>query len=316
MSVQFIVGRSGTGKTRYCVREIVEELLNGASEQSLLLLVPEQASYQAERAILADKRVGGYHRLNVVSFDRLQFLLTGRNTARPALSRIGQQMIIQRILREHKSELKVFGSSAVLPGLGRRMAEAVAELHQYGKTAEDIEQLLAELGKEQRNRLAFLKFTDINLIFKEYLEFIEGKFIDPDIQLLQSCRAVAGAEFVRGAKLWVDGFAGFTTSELAILAELLRVVADARIALCLDPTSINLANPDAEAFEPVSVFYPTERTYAALMEVIKKSKLRLAEPVILKKSVRFSGCEQIVSGLYRRRMHGQRCSLLQGRYWS
>jgi ATP-dependent helicase/nuclease subunit B len=293
MSVQFIVGRSGTGKTRYCVREIVEELLKGASKQSLLLLVPEQASYQAERAILADKRVCGYHRLNVVSFDRLQFLLTGKDTSRPGLSRIGRQMIIQRILREHKGEMEVFGSSAALAGLGRRMAEAIAELHQYGKAAEDIEQLLEELGKEERNRLAFLKFTDINLIFKEYLKFIEGKFIDPDIQLLQSCRAVAGAEFVRGAKLWVDGFAGFTTSELAILVELLRVAADARIALCLDPTKINLTNPESQELEPVSVFYPTERTYAALIEVIKKSKLRLAEPVILNKPVRFSGCEQL-----------------------
>ena len=293
MSVQFIVGRSGTGKTRYCVREIVEELLKGDSEQSLLLLVPEQATYQAERAILADKRVAGYHRLNVVSFDRLQFLLTGKNTSRPGLSRIGQQMIIQRILREHKGELEVFGSSAALAGLGRQMADAVAELHRYGKTAEDIEQLLAELGKEQRNRLAFLKFTDINLIFKEYLQFIEGKFIDPDIQLMQSCRAVAKAKFVKGAKLWVDGFAGFTTSELAILVELLKVVADARIALCLDPTKINFTNPEAQALEPVSVFYPTERTYAALIDAIKKSKLRLAEPVILKKPVRFSGCEQL-----------------------
>jgi len=293
MSVQFIVGRSGSGKTRYCVSEIVEELLKGDSRQNLLLLVPEQATYQAERAILADKRVGGYHRLNVVSFDRLQFLLTGKNTSRPGLSRIGQQMIIQRILWERKGEMEVFGSSAALAGLGRRMAEAIAELHQYGKTAEDIEQLLEELGREERDRLAFLKFTDINLIFKEYLKFIEGKFIDPDIQLLQSCRAVAKAEFVRGAKLWVDGFAGFTTSELAILVELLKVAADTRIALCLDPTKINLSNPNAQALEPVSVFYPTERTYAALMDVIKKSKLRLAEPVILKKSVRFSGCEQL-----------------------
>jgi ATP-dependent helicase/nuclease subunit B len=292
MAVQFILGRSGTGKTSYCIKAIVDTLLKD-DEQPLILLVPEQATYQAERAILADKRVAGYNRLNVLSFDRLQFLLSGRETARPALSQLGEQMIIHRILREHKNELKVFGASAAWTGMGRRMAEAVSELHQYAKTPDDIEQLLGKLQKDERNSLTSLKFADIGLVFREYLKFIEGKFIDPDVQLDRSCKAVAVAGFAKGAKLWVDGFAGFTTAELAILVELLKVVAEAQIALCLDTSKIDLANPDIQALDPVSLFGPTERTYAALVDVIKKCGLRLAEPVVLDKAVRFSRCPQL-----------------------
>jgi ATP-dependent helicase/nuclease subunit B len=288
MAVQFILGRSGTGKTSYCIKAIVDALAAGADSQQLILLVPEQATYQAERAILSDKRVGGYHRLCVLSFARLQFLLSGKNTAKPAVTRIGQQMIIQRILRGNKSKLKVFGSSAGFPGLGRQMAETVAELHQYAKRPEDIDQLLGQLQKDERNSLAALKFADIGLVLREYLKFIEGRFIDPDIQLTRSCRAVATAVLTKGAKLWVDGFAGFTTSELAILTELLKAAADAQIALCLDPSNIDLANPDTAKLEAVSIFSPTERTYAALVEIVKKSKLRLAKPIILKEGVRFS----------------------------
>ena len=70
MAIQFILGRSGTGKTRCCIRAIVDVLLE-QSEQRLILLVPEQATYQAERAILADERIAGYNRLHVLSFDRL-----------------------------------------------------------------------------------------------------------------------------------------------------------------------------------------------------------------------------------------------------
>ena len=307
MAVQFILGRSGTGKTSYCIKAIVDALLEPADGQPLILLVPEQATYQAERAILSDKRVAGYNSgtpfckgkakwepsLNVLSFDRLQFLLSGKNTARPAVTRIGQQMIIQRILRDNKSKLKVFGSSAGFPGLGRQMAETVAELHQYAKRPEDIDQLLNQLQKDERNSLAALKFADIGLVFREYLKFIEGRFIDPDIQLTRSCRAVATAALAKGAKLWVDGFAGFTTSELAILAELLKVTADAQIALCLDPSNIDLANPDTAKLEAVSIFGPTEGTYAALIERIKKNKLRLAKPIILKEGVRFSRCREL-----------------------
>ena len=263
MAVQFILGRSGTGKTSYCIKTIVNAL-GEPGEQRLILLVPEQASYQAERAILADKRIAGYHRLNVLSFDRLQFLLLGKNTARPALTRIGQQMIVQRVLRDKSGELKVFGSSASLPGLGRQIARTISELHNYAKTPEDITQLLKQLEKDEHNNLTALKFADIGLILREYSKAIEGRFTDPDIQLAEVCRAVAKADFVKGAKLWVDGFAGFTASELEILAELLKVVADAQIAFCLDPSKVNLANPDAERLDPAGVFYETRQGAACL----------------------------------------------------
>jgi len=293
MSVQFILGRSGTGKTSYCIKAVVDALLEPSDNQPLILLVPEQATYQAERAILNDERIAGYNRLNVLSFDRLQFLLLGKNTTRPGLSRIGRQMIIHRILRGNNRRLKLFGSSAGWPGLGRQMAETIAELHQYAKRPEDIDQLVGELQKDERNNLAVLKFADIGLVLREYLEFIEGKFIDPDVQLNQSCRAVATAGFAKGAKLWVDGFAGFTASELAILAELLRAAADAQIALCLAPSEIDLVNPDAAKLDPISIFGPTERTYAALIDIVKKCKLRVAEPIILEQSIRFLSCPQL-----------------------
>jgi ATP-dependent helicase/nuclease subunit B len=293
MAVQFILGRSGTGKTSYCIKAIADALAAGADNQPLILLVPEQATYQAERAILSDKKVTGYNRLHVLSFARLQFLLSGKNTAKPAVTRIGQQMIIQRILRDNKSKLKVFGTSAVFPGLGRQMAETVAELHQYAKTPEDIEQLLGQLQKDERNSLAALKFADIAFVLQAYLKFIEGNFLDPDVQLTRSCRVAAASTLTKGAKLWVDGFAGFTTSELVILTELLKAAADAQIALCLDPSNIDLTNPDTVKLETVSMFSPTERTYAELVGRIKKNKLRLARPIILKDGVRFSDSREL-----------------------
>jgi ATP-dependent helicase/nuclease subunit B len=293
MAVQFILGRSGSGKTSYCIRAIVDALLEPGNDQPLIMLVPEQATYQAERAILSDKRIVGYNRLNVLSFDRLQFWLIGKNTARPGLSRIGQQMIIQRILRDNAGELKIFGPSASWPGLGRQIAQTIIELHQYAKTPDDINGLLIELQKDKRNNLAVLKLADIGLILQQYLKFIEGRFIDPDIQLTRACRAVSGASFAKRARLWVDGFASLTASELAILVELLKVVADAQIALCLDPSNIDLAKPDVEKLNQPSLFSPTERTYAAIIEAIKKSKLKLAKPIILERAVRFGACCQL-----------------------
>jgi ATP-dependent helicase/nuclease subunit B len=292
MAVRFILGRSGTGKTRYCIKAVSDALLE-RNETPLILLVPEQATYQAERAILADERIAGYNRLHVLSFDRLQFLLLGKNTAQPVLSRIGRQMIVHRILRANRTRLKLFGASAGWPGLAQQIAETIAELHQYARTPDDVSQLLGELAKDQRNNLACLKFADIGLIFGEYLKFIEGGFLDPDAQLIRACRGVSAAGLMKGAKLWVDGFSGFTAAELAVLAELLKVVEEAQIALCLDPANIDIVHPDAEKLDPASLFNPTERTYAGLVEIARKSGLKIAKPVILKQPMRFSGCAEL-----------------------
>jgi ATP-dependent helicase/nuclease subunit B len=292
MAVQFILGRSGTGKTRCCIRAIVDALAE-QSEQQLILLVPEQATYQAERAILADERIAGYNRLHVLSFDRLQFLLLGKNTAMPRLSRIGRQMIVHRILRDNQSQLQLFGAETTWSGLSRQMAQTITELHHYAKTPDDIDRLLGELAKDERYHLAVLKFTDIGLVFREYLKFIEGDFIDPDAQLMRACGAVSASNLVKGAELWIDGFAGFTNVEFAILAELLKAVKDVHIALCLDPSNIDLMNPDIDKLDEVGMFNPTERVYCSLFEFVKKSKLKVAEPVILEKAARFSQCSEL-----------------------
>ena len=292
MAVQFILGRSGTGKTSCCVSQIVDCLLQ-QSPQPLLLLVPEQATYQAERAILNGKKIAGYNGLRVLSFERLGFLLSGRYSAGIALSTTARQMIIQRILQEHKDELKIFASAARQGGFAKKIAEIIAELYQYSKTTDDIDALLGELKKENQNSITSLKFEDIGLIFREYLNFIEGRFIEPQAELNNVRSAIAEADFIKGAKLWVDGFSGFTGVELAVLAELMKAAAETKIALCLDAASFDLKKPDTGKIDPTDLFGSTQRTYSELFEMVKSCQLRLAEPEILEKAVRFSGNRQL-----------------------
>ena len=295
MAVQFVLGRSGTGKTSYCVRSIADALQE-ASEQPLLFLVPEQATYQAERAILSDPRVGGYHRLHILSFDRLQLLLLGRHTARPAISRIGREMLVHKVLRDTKDKLRIFGPSALLPGFARQMAGMVSELHHYALVPEDVDDLAGQLQEGEGNRLTALKFADIALIFQRYSQLLEGKFIDPEAQVNAACKAVAGMAFVKGARLWIDGFASFTGAELAILGELLKAVDHAYMAFCVDPARVSsITCRDAKscvstAPPPEGLFEPVERTYIDLLRWAAESKIHVTQPIILSKVHRFDAC--------------------------
>jgi len=286
MAVQFILGRSGTGKTTRCISQIVSSLA-ADEEQDLILLVPEQATYQAERAILADKAIAGYNSLHVLSFDRLAFWVSGRKTARPALTKLGRQMIIHKLLRDNRDQLKVFAASAVSTGMSQQIAETISELYKYANTPDDVHSLPGRLVESGQAGITGEKFTDIGLIFEKYVTAIEGRFTDPDVQVSKLRTAVSKSEFIKGAKLWVDGFAGFTAAELAVLTELLKNVRDAQIALCLDPFAIDLSVKTVTAEKAARLFGPTEQTYTDLCERIKKCNLKLSKPIVLDKPVRF-----------------------------
>jgi ATP-dependent helicase/nuclease subunit B len=293
MSVQFILGRSGTGKTSFCIRSIIRELTDGNPAENLILLVPAQATYQAQRAILADKKIAGYRRLRVLSFERLTFLLIGKHTAKPEISQIGAEMIIHRILRANRDKLTVFSQAAQTPGLATKLAKTVVEMHQCAHTNYDVQQLARKLKKKETHNLTALKFGDIALVFEQYLKFIGGKFVNPDIQLSDALKKVPQADFLKAAKLWVDGFASFTIQQLKLLVELLRVASESHIALCLDPTTIDVKNPDAAGLDPTGLFGSTERTFTDLVEIVKKCKLKLDEPIILNRPLRFSASQPL-----------------------
>ncbi len=276
MAVQFILGRSGTGKTTYCLDAIVAALVE-PSDQSLILLVPEQATYQAEQAILSDPKIRGYHRLQILSFNRLQFFLTGKAAVARRISPIGRQMLAHKVLRDSREELKVFGASSLLPGFAREIANTITELHRYAQSPDELDAFQDRLAPQESNRLAALKFADLGLIFRRYTESLQGRFFDPDAQVIEACRKVANADFLKGARLWVDGFAGFTGGELALLAELLTTVEQSHIALCIDPVHHN-----------DDLFEPTKQTYDDLRALITAAKIELADPVILKDAQRFS----------------------------
>ena len=76
--------------------------------QNLVLLVPEQATYQAERAILSDSKIKGYSRLHILSFQRLCYRVFGKNLAARPLTTQARDMIVHRLLCEMGEKLSVF----------------------------------------------------------------------------------------------------------------------------------------------------------------------------------------------------------------
>ncbi len=71
MSVQFILGGSGSGKTDRCLFQIKEALKT--SKAPIIYIVPEQYSLEAEKALVSTCENGALTQVNVLSFKRLAF---------------------------------------------------------------------------------------------------------------------------------------------------------------------------------------------------------------------------------------------------
>ena len=289
MAIQFILGTSGTGKTHYC-REAMARALETEDTSPLIFLVPEQATYQAERAMLSHASVAGYNRLSILSFDRLNFQLIGRNTARARLSSLGRQMVLQRLLHEVADQLTVYQASSTQAGFVGQALHILDQLHGAAATPDDLARCIDQLDSTGHGTLCAAKLRDIQVLLTAYTRFVEGRFVDPDQQFQAARQVAADHELLKGARLWVDGFAGFTQAELLMLRVLMQTVSRTHVALCLDPDMLDRLDGEPD---PLALFAPTLTTYQQFQTMIEASDLAQESPVILRKAVRFESARAL-----------------------
>ena len=288
--IRFILGRAGTGKTTHCVQAAASALLDGGGEP-LILLTPEQATYQMERAVLARPGVAGFSRLRVLSFNRLAFWLNRRLGSAAELSRLGRQMAVHRVLLQQAEQLELYRNTAGRLGLAEKLSGLLTELQQADCTPQQIAALARQLQAAQPGTATARKWLDIARIYAEYAAFFEDTSTDlqnPEAQLTQARRDIAEAAFVNGAHIWVDGFSGFTVQEREMLIEMARHCKTMRIALCLDPARLDLENTDPNLLDPTGLFYTTECTYAELLGIFRTCRFAIETPQILSDPLRYA----------------------------
>ncbi len=284
MSFRFVLGRAGSGKTRYCLEAVATELRRSADGPPLILLVPEQATFQTDRALVTQPGVRGAARAEVLSFRRLAWRVLAQTggSARHHIDEVGKAMALRVLLARRRGELRVFGSISARAGFLGRLARTLTELHSYGIRHPELAQGYGSLEALGRGE-TFLagKLHDLAIISRDLEEYLAGRWVDPDDYLtLLAEKLAARPAGLAGARVWVDGFAGFTRQEFGVLRSLTTAVDEITVALCLDP-----ANLDAPR-DGSSTFHPTLRTYDALLTLVAETVGR-AETSSLEGQFRF-----------------------------
>ncbi len=281
LGLRFILGRAGSGKTHTCLEEMTDHLKAVQGPARLILLVPEQATFLAERALL--ERMGAVMHGEVMSFRRLarRVLAQLGGALRPELSDIGRQMALASILNDRSDELQLFGALKGTPGFIRQLGATMIELARHGVTPQ-------ELCAEQEKRLLqddilSRKLADLKLIYQAYQEYLARRFTDPEDVLTLASERLKGTSYLEGARIWVDGFSGFSPQEYELLGVLMSRAEQMNVALCLEPEELG------RPLDAADLFFPTRSTYHELSELARERQVRQVPPLILPHTPRFQG---------------------------
>lgn len=300
--LRLIIGRAGSGKTHTCLTEIAAELSKAPLGPPLILVVPDQATFQMERALVQAVPSGGFIRARVLSFNRLALAILAEvgGLAKPALGPLGRQMLLRSLLHEHAGSLHIYGRAARQPGFAQRLEVTIGELAHYGHSPRHLADLAGELthgcgGAAQPNRGSVVerKMADLALLWEAFRQALMPDHADPYQYLSVAAEKGGQSALVRDAEVWVDGFAGFTPQEHRMLAMLVQHARSVHLALCLDPQLWSEGQgDDAQGaagdqllhdlrVDPLGLFHRTKETGARVLLAARKAGVAVAPPLLL-----------------------------------
>ncbi|MDR3542630.1 MAG: exodeoxyribonuclease V subunit gamma [Desulfosporosinus sp.] len=286
MGLRFMFGRAGSGKSTLCLEEIRRELRLKPWGAPLVLLVPEQATYQMEVALANTPDLGGSLRAQVLSFRRLGwrvFSETGGGQ-KVLIGGIGKRMLLRRILLKHRLDLKAFARSATRPGMAELLAQAIGEFKTYRIAPNDLRRV------NNSSSLLFDKLQDLALIYEEFQASLGQGIRDPDDELSLLAEKIPYSPLIQGAQVWVDGFTGFTPQELEVLKNILSTADDVVITSPLDP-ALFTAERQLELGTlklGEELFAGPWQTYQDLQRLVAETGSLLHSPTLLEQTKRYN----------------------------
>ncbi|UII56938.1 helicase-exonuclease AddAB subunit AddB [Cytobacillus spongiae] len=238
MSVHFVLGRAGTGKTTYCLNEIRKKLLAEPDGPPIIYMVPDQMTFLSEYKLITTPQLGGMIRSQVFSFTRLAWRIlqeTG-GISRYHLNSVGISMLIRKIIEDKKDELKLFQRTADKNGFIDQMEQMITEFKRYCvEPAQLIEkQVTLSHSGDMTNKVLADKLHDLEVIYRSFEESTFEKYIDSEDYFRLFTEKALNSTYLQSAEVYIDGFYSFTPQEYLIINQLMKVCKKVTITSTLD----------------------------------------------------------------------------------
>ncbi len=260
MGLNIVAGRARTGKTTYIYDDINNQI-NKSNNKNLILIVPEQMTYQAESELIDRINDHGIMSAEVLSFTRLSYKVLEEvgGLKVQEINSYGKIMLLKQIFEENKEQLKLFNKASKQDGFLREFDALISELKQNNISVEFLEQILKLKVKENDNDLLNKKLEDIIKIYKEINKRTKDTFFDEEDKIDLFISAVEKSDYIKNSIIWIDGFESFNLQRHRLIKELIRHSKNVTIALNIDASALEniRCTEDWEAFKIVQDTYKT-----------------------------------------------------------
>ncbi len=273
MSLRYYMGPSGAGKSTELYKEIIKR--SGVkTKRNFLVVVPDQFTMQTQKDMVLAHPKGGIMNIDVLSFGRLShriFEEVGGNE-KPVLDDTGKSLILRKLAQKRTEELKAFGRNLNRQGYIHEIKSILSEFMQYGISVQKLSELI-ESTKERG--LLNQKLKDLDILYKDFLSYIDEKYITTEETLDKVCSVLHKSEIVKGAVIVFDGFTGFTPIQNRLIGALLPIASEVIVTITIDRRE----NPfllDGEQ----KLFYLSKKTIRSLDKIAKEVGVERGEDVL------------------------------------
>ncbi|MCR4782181.1 MAG: PD-(D/E)XK nuclease family protein [Lachnospiraceae bacterium] len=277
MSLQFIIGGSGSGKTTEILKNIIDKSMEMPNKH-FLVVVPEQFTMQTQKEIVRLHPFHSVMNIEILSFMRLSYRVfneTGSNTL-GVLGDTGKSLIIRKIFEDHKDELSILKVGLKKAGYISEIRSFLSELSQYGISPEDLEEMGEVEGFPERFRM---KIKDIVSIYRGFNDFIEGEYITTEDVLERLAEVSEDSSLIKDQVLVLDGYTGFTPVQNDLLEHILPLFKEVYVTVTMDTDEVVTGDIDEG-----ELFSMSKKMIQSLLRICRQTGVSVLDPVLMKDS--------------------------------
>lgn len=277
MSLQFVLGSSGSGKTEYIYRQIVEQA-GKHPKQNFLVIVPEQFTMSTQQKLVELAPNHAIMNIDVLSFKRLAYRVfdeMGRNDIR-VLEETGKNLVLKKLARREEEHLTVLRPNMNRMGYIGEVKSLISELVQYNVSPDRLEDVAR---RDELSPVLRAKLQDIVTMYRAFTDFMEGSYITAEETLNILSELAKDSAILRDSVLVFDEFTGFTPIQNDLMRQLLQVTERVIVTLTMDEKEdFYLCRGEEE------LFYLSKKTIQTLMQMAERLHVEVLEPIVLEGS--------------------------------
>ena len=236
MYLKIICGGTGTGKSRRCY-----ELIRRAKEKNpacrTVMVVPDQFSFTAERAMANQFSGTGPNGIEVLTFSRLIHRCLG-NRGGNYMTAAGKQILLYRAMQTGVPVDSPFAGSLDKPGFLTAMGDILTEFTRYMVTP-----AMLDAAADTEDGMLSRKLATLSAVYTRFLDLTQGRFLDSEADPKALADWILAHNAFRDTCFFFDEFSDFLPQHYLIISALMQKAMGICVTLPI-PTA-----PDAELYK-------------------------------------------------------------------